>query len=105
MRESILIVVSAIVILVIALVLLTIFSSGIGPIYSVTGATSQCAQVGTSTCASVGTLPANWAVPTLRVNEGGQPVIRSCAYLMESQCTTGGTLQTQTCASCNYPTP
>lgn len=103
MRESILIVVSAIVILVIALVLLTIFSSGIGPIYSITGAQSQCSQIGSSTCSSVGTLPANWAVPTLRVNEGGETVMRSCAYLMRGVCPDDMTRHS--CYSCNYQTP
>ncbi len=103
MRVSILIVVSAIVILVIALVLLTIFSSGIGNIYTIAGAQSQCAQIGRSTCASAGTLPANWAIPTMRVNEAGQTVLRSCAYLMRATC--GEQLNTQPCSSCQFTTP
>lgn len=106
MRVSILIVVSAIVILVIALVLLTIFSTGIGPIGTITGAKSQCAQVGRTTCSATGTLPANWAIPTMRVSDGGQTVVRSCAYLMmDMSCGSAGTLEAQSCYSCQYPTP
>ena len=103
MRESILIVVSAIVILVIALVLLAIFSYIIPNIYTITGAQSQCAQTGRTTCASTGTLPGTWAVPTYRVDEGGNTVTRSCAYLMQSTC--GTDLSKHTCYTCNYPTP
>ncbi|NIP39995.1 MAG: hypothetical protein GTN39_00570 [Candidatus Aenigmarchaeota archaeon] len=103
MRVSILIVVSAVVILVIALVLLTIFGTLIGNVYTVTGAQSQCAQIGRSTCSATGNLPANWAVPSLRVSEGGQTVVRSCAYLMRSTC--GENLGQQTCFTCQYTTP
>jgi len=103
MRVSILIVISAIVIMVMALVLLTIFSTGIGPIHSITGAQSQCAQIGRSTCSSVGTLPNTWAIPTMRVNEAGQTVTRSCAHLMRAIC--GEDLPRQTCLTCNFPTP
>ena len=102
MNTSILIVVSAIVVLVMALVLLTIFSQGLGNIYTITGAQSQCATVGRTTCSTSGVLPANWAIPTLRVNEGGTPIMRSCAYLMEAQC--GSNLNAHTCAGCTFPT-
>jgi len=103
MRVSILIVISAIVILIIALVLLTIFSQGISPVGTLTGAQSQCAQIGRSTCAATGTLPANWAVPSMRVNINGQPQWVSCAYLMRDKC--GEVLEHQTCYTCGYPTP
>ncbi len=104
MRVSILIVVSAIVVLVIALVLLTIFSTGIGPIGTITGARTQCAEIGRSTCTATQTLPANWAIPSMRVNEGGQVLLRSCAYLMkDTSC--GADLARQTCYTCQFITP
>jgi len=103
MRVSILIVVSAIVILIIALVLLTIFSTGISPVGTITGAQSQCAQIGRSTCAASGTLPANWAIPTMRVTMEGETRLVSCAYLMRNTC--GEVLEHQTCHTCGYPTP
>jgi len=103
MRVSILIVVSAIVILVIALVLLAIFSSVIPDIQTITGARNQCSNIGIGTCSTSGTLPANWAIPTYNVDEGGGVVTRSCAYLMRATC--GDDLTGQTCSRCGFRTP
>lgn len=104
MNTSILIVVSAIVILVMALVLLTIFGQGIGGVATITGAKSQCAEIGRSTCSATGMLPANWAIPTMRVKEGGQVQMRSCAYLMrDTPC--GPDLASHNCILCGFPTP
>lgn len=101
MSMPILVVVTAIIILVVALVILTIFGSGLGNIQTITQAESQCATLGASTCRSTGSLPPTWGVQNMLVSDpnGGQRM-DSCAVLLKC-----GTGTKAGCSGCNYPTP
>ena len=74
MNTTLAVVVSAIVILITALVVITIFSGGAGQIGGLTNAQSVCQTQGRSACTSTCNLPLTWNVPT--VNNNG--VLQSC---------------------------
>ena len=73
MRMSLELVVIAIVILVVALVMLTIFSTGITPIGALTDFTNNCRNAGKLSCETTGAAPFTWASD---VNVAGE--ITSC---------------------------
>lgn len=73
--QTLWIVISAIVIIVVALVVLTIFGGGIRPITTIGEAISVCQTSCTATCSSVGIPPITWNAPTANVNG----VAQSCS--------------------------
>ena len=97
----ILVVVTAIIILVVALVILTIFGSGLGNIQTITQAESQCASLGASACKATGSLPPTWGVNNMLVRDAnGNQRMDSCAVLLKC----GGN-DKPGCLGCLYPVP
>ena len=76
MRISLELVVIAIVILVVALVMLTIFSQGMLQLGPITTAKNNCNRIAVSTCSATGTVPSTWT--TDRVGPNGE----TCAALL-----------------------
>lgn len=71
--------VAAIVILIIALVVLTIFGSSLGGVQTIGEATNQCIIEGKGACGTgLGSLPPTWSQPTKKLTDG---TFRSCAFL------------------------
>jgi hypothetical protein len=74
MSMTLTIIVAAVVILVTALVLLTIFGTGITPISTLSEARNSCGLQGKQLCLSTGNLPPTWSLKT--VNVAGE--MKSC---------------------------
>jgi len=73
MNTTLAVVVSAIVILITALVVITIFSGGINQVGSLTNARSICQTQASSSCRSTNSLPLTWNIPTVSIpNPSGQ---------------------------------
>ena len=62
MNTTLAVVVSAIVILITALVVITIFSNSIGNVATLTDGKSLCLTVGQTACVSTNALPSAWVV-------------------------------------------
>ena len=90
LQTSLNVVIAAIVILIVALVLLTIFGVGITPVRTITGAVANCDAVGAASCLTVGSLPATWSSQSFLVDGAmkacSSPEIKSCS----------------TCSGCGY---
>ena len=99
-RMSLELVVTAIVILVVALVMLTIFGTGMIGVADMSTARSQCANEGGASCRATGQLPPTWAVKTKSVRATGSNDVKlaSCQELIGSGCGT-------TCVSCLFSVP
>lgn len=82
MSMTLTIIVAAVVILVTALVLLTIFGTGITPVASIAEAKAQCTFQAETLCKTTGTHPPTWNMKTMNV--GGE--LKSC----EEVCIAGG---------------
>lgn len=80
MHTSLVIVVAAIVILITALVLVTIFGVGIGQVASITQAKNNCITQALASCRATNALPITWDYP-MSVTEGGQQTQQSCREL------------------------
>ena len=78
MKESIAIVIGAIVILVIALVLLTIFGQGMNPVGSFAQQANLCRSTAASSCSLTGDLPPGWGTTTYRVITDGNEDQMTC---------------------------
>ena len=81
MKESIVIVIAAIVILVIALVLLTIFGQGMNPVGNFAQQVNLCRSSAASSCAISKNVPPGWASTRYRVVEDGNEAQKTCADL------------------------
>jgi hypothetical protein len=81
MSTTLVIIVSAVVILVTALVLLTIFGTGIAPVGSLAEARNNCELQGRQLCITTGQLPPTWTLKTMNLNG----VMTSC----DDVCTQG----------------
>lgn len=92
MNIALTVVVSAIVVLIVALVVLTIFSGGAGQIGGLTSPEAVCKNQGASSCASTGQLPFTWNVET--ANKDNKMV--SCETLLED---------CKTCKACGFQVP
>ncbi len=66
--ETLWIIVAAIVIMVTALVVLTIFSSGISNFTTLSQAAAFCETQGRASCGATGQLPPSWGAQTVKVN-------------------------------------
>ena len=84
MTQTLQLVVAAIVVLIVALVLLTIFSGGIRQVATMTEARALCGTEGATTCATAGSLPVSWSVAMWYVQAEGRTV--SCLELMREVC-------------------
>jgi len=80
MRESLELVIIAITLLVAALVILTIFGTGITPIGIFSGQRNLCVSQFTSTCQSTGYQPSDWGLLKYANPAGSGKV--SCANLV-----------------------
>ncbi len=89
MSATLMIVVTAVVILIIALVLITIFSGSITPLASLAQAANNCRVQGQTTCDSTGALPATWGIKSLKVADSTE--LQSCQKLWQG---------CNTCAEC-----
>jgi hypothetical protein len=70
MSQTLVIIVAAVVVLVTALILLTIFGTGMAPISTLSEARNSCRLQGESICKSTGQLPPTWDLQTIKV--GGE---------------------------------
>ncbi len=85
--ETLWIIVAAIVIMVTALVVLTIFSGGISNVSQFTAAKSTCVTQYTVSCKTTGQAPASWQAKTVRDENG---VLTSCSVVASGcLCTKG----------------
>ncbi len=99
-RMSLELVVTAIVILVVALVMLTIFGTGMIGVADMSTARSQCANEGGASCRATGQLSPTWSVATKNVRQSGSNEVKT----MSCQALIGGTCST-TCQSCGFTVP
>ena len=84
MTMTLTIIVAAVVILVTALVILTIFGSGIANVSSLAEAKVHCQTVGQASCSITGSVPPTWMANT--VKQGN--VMKSCSEICTaSTCT------------------
>jgi hypothetical protein len=98
MNTSLELVVVAIILLVTALVILTIFGNSLIPVTDFASARSICYQSGASSCVLTGQLPGTWNSQNIRYKDtNGDTKTTSCATL--TGCS--GTCKT----SCNFATP
>jgi galactitol-specific phosphotransferase system IIC component len=79
MSATLMIVVTAIIVLIIALVLITIFSGAITPLASLAQAKNSCQVQAETTCTSTGGLPATWSISSLKVPDDAD--LHSCQEL------------------------
>ncbi|MFH1444956.1 MAG: hypothetical protein ABIF08_00560 [Nanoarchaeota archaeon] len=79
LSQTLYLVVVAVVLLIVALVLLTIFNIGIGPVGGLTEARNNCNLQGKSSCQATGVLPINWEFETI-VNPDYPTVTGSKAF-------------------------
>lgn len=79
MRTELELVIIAIMLLVAALVVLTIFAGGLGPFGTLTNARSSCANAGKSSCETSGIAPFNWETKSIQKPDG---TYTSCADLL-----------------------
>ena len=68
MSMTLTIIVAAVVILVTALVLLTIFGGGMIPIASLAEAETHCGIIGDASCRATGQLPPTWWANTIKLD-------------------------------------
>ncbi len=80
MNTTLAVVVSAIVILITALVVITIFSSGITQVGTLSQAKTLCSTQYITMCQSTGQKPVTWDIKNMNVNG----VIQSCAEAASS---------------------
>lgn len=85
-----------VVVLIVALVMLTIFQSGLGPATTILQMQSICAQKFTTSCVTLGTEPGDWNVK-MQIKEG----TKSCKDLMTCSCEKA----TKTVTECKPATP
>jgi hypothetical protein len=88
MNTTLALVVSAIVILITALVVITIFSNMIQNFGTIAQARSTCQTIYTTSCSAFGQAPADWTTAKYKV--GDDPTLKSCQSII---------------TSCNCPTP
>jgi hypothetical protein len=93
MSQTLVIIVAAVVILVTALVLLTIFGSGIAPVASITEVRNNCQTIGDASCSATGQLPPTWNAKIYKVGD----LVRACSDVCESTCTTVNNQPTVLC--------
>lgn len=79
MSDTLAVVVAAIVILITALVIITIFSGSISPVGGIVEARSNCKIQAQTSCAAAGQLPETWNTPTHRVDQVTYPCSRLVA--------------------------
>ena len=84
MSHTLVIVVSAIVILVAALVIITIFGSGVQQVASLAQAEAFCKTSAESSCKTTGMMPPTWNAPTVKYNDqlmacGSIESLKNCA--------------------------
>jgi hypothetical protein len=82
MSHTLYLVVAAVVILVTALVVLTIFWRGVTPAIGIAEAKSICQTQAVTACATFGQLPPTWHVQNMRVVEGEVAGDKSCSQIM-----------------------
>jgi len=99
MNTTLAVVVSAIVILITALVVITIFGGGIGQVGSLTNAKSICETQARSSCLSTGQLPLTWDIPSVSIPAtGGSSSLVACS---DGSVKGSG----KKCSDYGYPTP
>jgi hypothetical protein len=94
---TLLIIVSAIVILIAALVVLTIFGSGITPIVDLTNGRNLCLQQVAQSCTITGDVPPTWNAATMNVKEGDKILSLPCSDAKLANC--------KTCQECGITVP
>lgn len=82
MSDTLAVVVAAIVILITALVIITIFSGAIGPVGGFAEARNNCELQARTTCTSTGGLPETWNIRTQRVEQTSY----ACSSLQSCSC-------------------
>ncbi|MBM3303782.1 MAG: hypothetical protein FJY76_01695 [Candidatus Aenigmarchaeota archaeon] len=120
MNTTLAVVVSAIVILIAALVVITIFGGGMGQVGTLTNADSICRTQAASSCRSTGQMPLTWDIPSVsRPKSGGGTetvpcglnglgLAKDCSQYGGTSTPTGGGVDLSTCSGqggtpCNPP--
>jgi hypothetical protein len=89
MNTTLAVVVSAIVILITALVVITIFSGGMGQIGTFSQAKTICASQAAASCAMNCQMPITWSATNMRVGEAGTAPVACSATNVEGGKTCG----------------
>jgi hypothetical protein len=87
MNITLTVVVAAIVILITALVVITIFGSGISQVGSIAQANSVCRTQCEASCKATGSPPITWTAPTVKDADGN---LKSCAEIISGGSASGG---------------
>ena len=95
MSQTLYILVAAIIILVTAVVIISVFLQGVGPAVGLTEAKSLCQTQLATSCATFGQVPATWSVQN--VNIDGEE--KSCAQITNCGCNPDTKTMTGECAS------
>jgi hypothetical protein len=82
LSATLVIVISAVVILVAALVVLTIFGQGTAPLATLAEARNFCRVQATPICESIGQMPFTWKVPSVNYENK----IQSCDEIFNGNC-------------------
>ncbi|MFH1337740.1 MAG: hypothetical protein ABIH55_02600 [Nanoarchaeota archaeon] len=98
LSQTLYLVVVAVVILIVALVLLTIFGAGLGGVVELSEAQGFCGTEGATSCKATGGLPINWNLPAYNVEEEG---MLSCKTILDRYVSSG---DCSTCEDCGFPT-
>ena len=97
MNTTLAVVVSAIVILITALVVITIFSGGMQQIGTISQAKTLCTTNFITTCQSTGQTPPTWTVANMNVNG----VVQACSTIATCSCAGTGVAGSAFTASCS----
>ncbi|MBU0898660.1 MAG: hypothetical protein KKB03_04125 [Nanoarchaeota archaeon] len=90
LSQTLYLVVVAVVILIVALVLLTIFGSGVGVITGLTQNTNLCITKATSSCTATGQMPVDWRSSVLK-DKDNKPT--SCYNIIAPDVCTGNSFE------------
>jgi hypothetical protein len=85
MNETLTLVVAAIVILITALIVITILSTGIGKIADFSATYNFCIQRASTNCASFNGMPTDWSAP-VQYKEGQETKTASCNTITGGSC-------------------
>ena len=86
MEHSLVIVVTAIVVLIVAVVLITIFTGGLRNVTPIFEKSNLCRQEAILSCRTTGKMPPAWDIQFKVIDERGNEVLQSCSGLVSGDC-------------------
>ena len=87
MNITLTVVVAAIVILITALVVITIFGTSMTQVGTIAQAKAYCETTCQASCSATGAKPVTWDVPNVRIGDSTTPVACSHSSVGASSCT------------------